>query len=667
MIASSIYADKAHIFAPVSRIEAMGGVPVLLLFAAIGVSYGWQPDGGGGVEYIIQVPPEQLSRLQETGEITSVIDPQVQGHVSRVVIKVGNDPLPRKTPSTISQLRHDTPVIASSGGGIVAGGSVETQARLNHGNAPTLSASVDANDQLLIPIPEMKADSQSNPIRGISGDRLAGNTAGGALSPPVESMMKPDSNSSSSGPGFSFPGTGLPQSLQDAANAAKSSASNEFNQATQDLSGRVQNGLDSAVGRVGQAADSKASEMLEKAGNFLRDNLAGNTSNTSPTPAPHTQNFTVPESNNNFSVGAATRTGNAGPTTEPTTTDRSAISMRDRNWKEVNTANVRPQGPSTDPVGATATSGTAGFGTTSTFGRLPDALSNPGTSNPRLDDSINTQSQDLAAERAAYDRQLAYQKQQQEYDLQQKRLKYEQEQYEREQYQKSLADRERQNQLGGNTAMSPSDLNPSGLSYGRSFGTENTATSALSNIDPRLSPSDAASLPPGAWSVDAYGRPIDRDGRLLDQYGRVISSQDNRVDDRIADRGPNASTAPLGAPSNYSSNSAQGTSYQASTPSYGTNQNWNTGAGNGGRMVPQVESSNVDIPSPSDRLVSTGSVGNLQGEVSRKTISPLFNLLFVVSMIGNIYLAVWLKKLRHQFHDLVASRRMGASGTTVAV
>ncbi len=75
----------------------MGGVPVLLMIAAMGITYGWQPDDSGGVEYIIQIPPDQLHEIERVGEISSVIDPAVRGHVSRVIIQVGNGPLPRRT------------------------------------------------------------------------------------------------------------------------------------------------------------------------------------------------------------------------------------------------------------------------------------------------------------------------------------------------------------------------------------------------------------------------------------------------------------------------------------------------------------------------------------------------------------------------------------------
>ncbi|QDV67788.1 hypothetical protein Poly24_14920 [Rosistilla carotiformis] len=70
----------------------MGGAPLLLALAAITVDYGWQPDDKGGIEYIIQIPPGQL---EQSGGFTSRIDPRVRGLVSRVVVRVGDGPLPQ--------------------------------------------------------------------------------------------------------------------------------------------------------------------------------------------------------------------------------------------------------------------------------------------------------------------------------------------------------------------------------------------------------------------------------------------------------------------------------------------------------------------------------------------------------------------------------------------
>ena len=91
----------------------MGGLYILLTIATMGVTYGWQSDNNGGVEYIIQVSPEQLEQVRESGQITSAIDPAVQGHVSRIVVRVGNNPLPRITPPglSVAKLQGDQAVV----------------------------------------------------------------------------------------------------------------------------------------------------------------------------------------------------------------------------------------------------------------------------------------------------------------------------------------------------------------------------------------------------------------------------------------------------------------------------------------------------------------------------------------------------------------------------
>lgn len=154
----------------------MGGVPAILLVIAAGIIYGWQPDGDGGVEYIIQVPPDQIERLQQTGEITSVIAPEVQGHVSRVILRVGTGTLPRETPAN---LLGRTASLGSTGG-----------------------HELGASDVAPIPIPEMVDLQYADPIAGIPLD--------GALN--AQELLKPDTNSPAPPSTYNFPG--LPPALR---------------------------------------------------------------------------------------------------------------------------------------------------------------------------------------------------------------------------------------------------------------------------------------------------------------------------------------------------------------------------------------------------------------------------------------------------------------------
>ncbi len=78
----------------------MGGAPLLLALAAVSIDYGYRPDGAGGLEYIVQVPPEMLN---QTREVESVIDPAIRGKVSRIVVQLGTGPLPRDHGGLLNQ------------------------------------------------------------------------------------------------------------------------------------------------------------------------------------------------------------------------------------------------------------------------------------------------------------------------------------------------------------------------------------------------------------------------------------------------------------------------------------------------------------------------------------------------------------------------------------
>lgn len=149
----------------------MGAAPLLIMLAAVGVDYGWQPDGttsprGDNVEYIIQIPPDQLDQIKSIGEITSAIDPEIQGRISKVVVRVGTDKLPRDAgrAATIAAASRSNPRSNELGG-----------------------------DDALIPIPEIN-DSQ-NAIAQARTDQ--------GDSPGSEALMKPDPQAG----GFALPGS----------------------------------------------------------------------------------------------------------------------------------------------------------------------------------------------------------------------------------------------------------------------------------------------------------------------------------------------------------------------------------------------------------------------------------------------------------------------------
>ena len=74
----------------------MSSALLLLLSAwAVLIDYGWQPAGGGGHEYIIQVQPELIDTFRAEG-FSSEIPSQVQD-IRRIRIVVGDEKLPRET------------------------------------------------------------------------------------------------------------------------------------------------------------------------------------------------------------------------------------------------------------------------------------------------------------------------------------------------------------------------------------------------------------------------------------------------------------------------------------------------------------------------------------------------------------------------------------------
>src|SRR5690606_27170830 len=129
---------------------------------------------GDNVQYIIQIPPHQLEQIRPVGEITSTIDPWIQGRVSRIVGQIGSGPLPRGAARALSS---NSPDAAATGS----------------------QACALAEDSTQIPIPEIADDSEAalaaNPVDESNSPERAGN----------ESLMKPDPQ----GDGFT-----LPQGLQ---------------------------------------------------------------------------------------------------------------------------------------------------------------------------------------------------------------------------------------------------------------------------------------------------------------------------------------------------------------------------------------------------------------------------------------------------------------------
>ena len=175
----------------------MGGAVILLIavsagfastgIASAGVTYGWTPDGGRGVKYIIQIPPSEVDQVVRSGEIASQIPNEIRGHVSEVVIQIGDGSLPRITPNNLAQ------------------------ANFSSTSRPAATSPLAVEDRSPMPIPAMTGMMQLSPIRN----------------PDVATaMMKPAPQAG----GMNLPGgLGVPSTAASRANTPlPSTASNGF-------------------------------------------------------------------------------------------------------------------------------------------------------------------------------------------------------------------------------------------------------------------------------------------------------------------------------------------------------------------------------------------------------------------------------------------------------
>jgi hypothetical protein len=196
----------------------MGAVPVLIMLAAVGVDYGWQPDGtassrGDNVEYIIQIPPQHLDQIRSAGEITSAIDPSIQGRVSRVVVKVGTGPLPK--------------------------------------DAGRISAVADSSSQAAAGSAEARGDGAAIAIPELAVDALAQAAVQRGTGPGSESLMKPDPQVG----GFALPDSYTPARTNPAVSTDPAAAPREN---WGNLLGQAGNAATGASGN-GTAADARPS------------------------------------------------------------------------------------------------------------------------------------------------------------------------------------------------------------------------------------------------------------------------------------------------------------------------------------------------------------------------------------------------------------------------
>lgn len=689
----------------------MGGVPVLMLIAAIGmgITYGWQPDQSGeSVEYLIQVSPDQIDDLKRAGEISSGIDPAVRGYVSKVVIRIGDEDLPRDLPDNLA-----------------------------------------AADRQSIPMPEIDASGKprmTTPGPQLFADHRASPAGSSRVMKPLQDVPP------TGGGGFTFPDS-MPPSLAEAAAAVKQNVDqagreiqNSFGQPFDRRRGQTgagnQNGSNfdnpnaSLIPPPGTRStlppNMSSANAQSQSGN---PNAFGGAGNFSPPaftgpPAPNgyggtgyggtgyggtgsSMNTGNSQANNNPNFRA---NGNAGSNNWPPSTDPN---QRDNTWTDY--AGSSSQGPTTSPPSmgsrssgpstnsrSTSTAspfagGANGLRPSDTFGRTPAGISPPvgfgGNSSFATNNPAATNNQ---------------------------------------------APRSPATASGATQSRGPetSTRLPNGQI------TDATPTSP----DSRLT---NAQVNVGAWSVDQYGRILDRKGMPMNDQRLQPPSWPSTT--AFASSGNPANVQPASAggysnppnSNNYGNNNydpnrtwqadpqssrndearfaqiptassrwdTQAGAASPTLPTFGNpNTNRNPGspaiasANNGGQtwqngpftqqsppngssisasgVSPVAASSSDRFPNtqasfqdsarqsrPGDQAaMGTGafsnqtSTGGANGSEPRQEVAGqrLSNGLLLFSIVANIYFIYWLKNLRLQYHDMVAAKRMASNGGVAA-
>src|SRR5690349_21461770 len=123
----------------------MAGAAFLVLFAAVGVNFGWQPisDGTARYEYIVQVEPEVAATLASGKSIPIVSEvPEEIQPVGRVRVVVGKAELPRQRLVTRLKPADTSATTKEAAGGAKEG--VELAQYNQYGNQRYADASASA-------------------------------------------------------------------------------------------------------------------------------------------------------------------------------------------------------------------------------------------------------------------------------------------------------------------------------------------------------------------------------------------------------------------------------------------------------------------------------------------------------------------------------------------
>ncbi len=632
----------------------MGALLVLLTVAATSVTYGWQPDNKGGVEYLVQVAPDKLAQVRDAGEISSAIPAEIRGHVSRVVIRVGNGPLPKVLPESIRMSAQHSPP----------------------------SGAISQSDRQVIPIPQI--DSSSN----------------------IKRVMKPQN-------GFSVPDmtNGARNAASNAMNGVMNSTMNTAGSAVDNLRNRTNAAIENAADRVSNATRDNQWSLLQEGQRPSTDDVRapGTPQYNSPRSNPYggtgystniAQRDTSSQRNTNSqrNISSQTQPPFVGPTlpsgfSRGYTSDSSRSNtpysqsatndMRRGNTFSNNSSFDNTRGSTND---MSMRSNPAGFGLNN-FGKMPAGIENP---------------QRMTAEEERQ-RLLSRRNEASGLEFAQNRLSlgntrstnnYSRGTYDDRGSLASSLPNDTQSpdyRMPNDSRRTMDDSNRQSPTWS-GFSSESRSNSLANSqqreqdVDSRLSKADRDRLPAGAYSFDIHGNPVDRDGRVLDHLGnrvpweRAIELTTGRNKTKLDY--PTIATLP-GVPNQtmHAPNLAV-PNVNTHTPALGVNA-----PGQGINRTGQVSVAPGGVPAshyhqppyPNDQYASNNGGPRTSGPEShsdfdrsnedkgsddkRRSLAtqPLFTFLLLISIVANFYLVFWLKNLRHQFHALVSSKRVPAN------
>ncbi|MEM6777630.1 MAG: hypothetical protein AAF670_08225 [Planctomycetota bacterium] len=585
----------------------MSGMAMLWMIATTGITYGWVPDGSDGVRYIVQVSPSEMGQLARVGEVSSKIDPLVQGRVSEVVIRVGDAVPPRITPKFLQ-------------------------------TGPATRA-VTGADAVPMPIPSIATDARSLPNR--DGDNRS-STAVMKPAPQSGGMNLPGS--------FSMPST------------APATAGDPRISATPTLDPRSR---DSLVADP-RAAASLDPRMAASGGNQLRNAASDPRQRLQVPSSPSTATVPPPALANEMRVGdsqysipaignrgvAVDRLGRTGTLSD----DADWYTQDERPRRRLSTAPIDP-----NDIRARETLTQPGVAGTN-WGRLPGGLptrtvdASPGATPLSTPDPTNRYAngvRDLVDPRLTPAQAAQLPPGGYSFDVNNQPV-------DREGYRIDANGR----RLVSNATSSPPGFSTPTIMDNSRFPTSQWPDRVADRFG-----ANSGAPPTGTYPTVAAPIQSPTTGIPYREPARVSATPPyvNMANSAVAS--PNATIPNFAAPTGY------GTTYPSSAgPTAMTGPSPTTAPGTPPGYAPTTQqvppsmasASVTKIPTPKTTL--DGLPPSRSSPLDEQTVAaqPLFNVMLLMSIVGNFYLLYWLKNLRLQFRDMVASKRNAASGGIVA-